>query len=71
MDLTVPDEACRVMFRYEDFQMWESKIYGFINMFKGEYIILNQFGMRVVGFTGDKIREIADDKGNKRMLRKL
>jgi hypothetical protein len=68
--LDMSKEQCdnRVIFRHESFQMWESKIYAFMNLSTKEYVLLSSKGVHIVAIGSEHPRSVEDWHGVDRML---
>jgi hypothetical protein len=71
LDMSKEESENRVVFRHESFQMWESKIFAFMNNATNEYVLLSSKGVHLVAIGSEDTRVVKDWGGIQRVLQPM
>ena len=64
-------DSARILYKHENYQLWESPVVGFLNTYQNDFVILNRDGTSFIPCGKQEKRAIYNPDGTERMVHSL
>lgn len=64
-------ETGRISYKHDCYQLWERPVFGFLNTFSNDFVILNKYGTSFIPLGNQERRAIYNPDGTERMVHSL